>query len=253
LNVSRSFGVDAERYDRARPAYPDALIDRIADRPGRVVLDVGCGTGTAARQFQGRGGTVLGVEPDPRMAEVARRRGLDVESSTFETWDPAGRTFDAVVAGTSWHWVDPVAGAAKAAGVLRPGGRLAAFWHTYELPMPIAEAFADVHARVWPDAPFTVRASVQGVAAFGDHFANALAGMRAAGGLGDPQEWRYDWERRYTRDEWLDQLPTLAVLTRLPADRVAQVVAGVGAAIDALGGAFTLPYTTIVVTAAAGA
>ncbi|MCW2935319.1 MAG: hypothetical protein JWM19_6281 [Actinomycetia bacterium] len=30
------------------------------------------------------------------------------------------------VAAQAWHWVDPVAGAAKAAVVLRPGGRLAA-------------------------------------------------------------------------------------------------------------------------------
>ncbi len=45
--------------------------------------------------------------------------------AAFEAWDPAGREFDAVISGQSWHWVDPVAGAAKAAQVLRPGGRLA--------------------------------------------------------------------------------------------------------------------------------
>jgi hypothetical protein len=33
----------------------------------------------------------------------------------FEDWDPAGRTFDSVIAAQAWHWVDPVAGAAKAA------------------------------------------------------------------------------------------------------------------------------------------
>ena len=57
------------------------------------------------------------------MAEVARRRGLAVEVAAFEAWEPAGRRFDAVVAGQAWHWIDPDAGAAKAAEVLRPGGR----------------------------------------------------------------------------------------------------------------------------------
>ncbi|MFD0532752.1 class I SAM-dependent methyltransferase [Actinomadura luteofluorescens] len=121
--MAESFGSDAERYDRARPRYPDALVERIAAAcPGPDVLDVGCGTGIEARQFQAAGCTVLGVEPDARMAGFARRGGLEVEEATFESWDPAGRDFDAVIAGTAWHWVDPVAGAAKAARVLRPGG-----------------------------------------------------------------------------------------------------------------------------------
>src|SRR5664279_5429531 len=126
--VAESFGVDAARYDRTRPPYPDALVERIlAASPGNDVLDVGAGTGIEARQFQAAGCTVLGVEPDERMAAFARGRGVEVEVATFEAWDPAGRDFDAVIAGTAWHWVDPVAGAVKAARVLRPGGRLAPF------------------------------------------------------------------------------------------------------------------------------
>ncbi|MFY1631656.1 class I SAM-dependent methyltransferase, partial [Solwaraspora sp. WMMB335] len=123
--VAESFGAEAERYDRARPRYPDALVDRIvAASPGPDVLDVGCGTGIEARQFQSANCTVLGVDPDVRMAEFARRSGVEVEVATFEDWDPAGRVFDAVVAGQAWHWVHPVAGATKAAQVLRPGGLL---------------------------------------------------------------------------------------------------------------------------------
>ncbi len=85
------FGQDAVRYDRARPSYPTALIDDlVSDEPGRV-LDVGCGTGKAARLFAARGCQVLGVEPDDRMAAVARSYGIPVEVATFEAWDPAGR------------------------------------------------------------------------------------------------------------------------------------------------------------------
>ena len=78
--VAESFGTDAGRYDRARPRYPDALVRAIvAASPGRDVLDVGTGTGIAARQFQAAGCQVLGVEPDPRMAEAARRSGVQTE------------------------------------------------------------------------------------------------------------------------------------------------------------------------------
>jgi ubiquinone/menaquinone biosynthesis C-methylase UbiE len=55
--MAESFGVDAERYDRTRPRYPDALVERIvAASPGPEILDVGCGTGIEARQFQAAGG-----------------------------------------------------------------------------------------------------------------------------------------------------------------------------------------------------
>ncbi len=170
--------------------------------------------------------------------------------ATFEAWDPAGRMFDAVVAGTAWHWVDPVAGAAKAARVLRPGGRLAAFWHVFQLPPGLMEAFAAVYRRVVPDSPFVFQGAGNALEGYQALFAKAADGIREVGGFGDPEQWRFDWERFYTRDAWLDQLPTSGALTRLPQDRLAEVLEGAGAAVDAMGGGFTMPYTTVVVTAA---
>jgi SAM-dependent methyltransferase len=248
--MAESFGVDVERYDRTRPRYPDALVERIvAESPGPDVLDVGCGTGIEARQFAAAGCTVLGVEPDERMAGFARATGLTVEVATFETWDAAGRVFDAVVAGTAWHWVDPVAGAAKAAEVLRPGGRLAAFWHVFQLPPDVAEAFAAVYERVVPDSPFNLHSRRTSLAVYQAGFDKAAEALRAAGEFGEPEQWRFDWEHYYTRDAWLDQMPTQGPLTSLAADKVAEVLAAVGAAIDARGGGFTMPYATVAVTA----
>jgi len=138
--MAQSFGVDPERYDQTRPGYPDAMVQAIvAASPGPDVLDVGIGTGIAARQFQAAGCRVLGVEPDARMAAFARRSGLEVETTTFEAWDPAGRAFDAVVSGQTWHWVDPTAGAAKGAEALAPGGRLAVFWNVDQPPPELAK------------------------------------------------------------------------------------------------------------------
>jgi len=248
--IAESFGTDAERYERARPSYPDALIERIAtSSPGPDVLDAGCGTGIAARQFQAAGCRVLGVEPDARMAEVARRLGVEVDVSTLEAWDPAGRQFDAVVAAQAWHWIDPVAGAAKAARVLRPGGRLAVFWHVLQLPPDIAEAFAEVYERVLPQAPVNLRwMSGPPEVAYAPMLAKAADGFRTAGGFSDSEEWRFDWERTYTRDTWLDQLPTIGLLTRLPQDQLAELLEGVGAAVDKMGGGFTMRYATVAVT-----
>ncbi len=248
--MAESFGADAERYDRTRPRYPDALVERIvAASPGPDVLDVGCGTGIEARQFQAAGCTVLGVDPDERMAEFARHTGVEVEVATFEDWDPAGRRFDAVVSGQAWHWVDPVAGAAKAARVLRPGGLLAVFAHAFAPPPAVAEAFARVYRRVVPDSPFNGQSPRQALDIYEAMFAKFADGIREAGGFGDPERWRFDWEQSYTRDEWLDLLPTTGSLTLLPADKLAEVLAEVGTAIDAIGGGFTMTYTTLAVAA----
>ncbi|MGB6457796.1 MAG: class I SAM-dependent methyltransferase [Streptosporangiaceae bacterium] len=250
--VAESFGADADRYDRTRPPYPVALIDRIiAASPGPDVLDVGCGTGIEGRQFQAAGCRVLGVEPDARMAEFARRSGVEAEVATFEAWVPAGRDFDAVIAGTAWHWVDPVAGAAKAAQVLRPGGRLAPFHHVFQAPPELAAAQSEAYRLVAPDSPFApsspqARSPLDLYQAL---FARIADGIRAAGRFGEPEQWQYDWDCRYTRDQWLDQLPTLGSLTQLPPDKLATVLACVGTAIDAMGGSFTMHYTTVAITA----
>jgi SAM-dependent methyltransferase len=250
--VAESFGADPGRYDRARPGYPAAMVDRIvAGSPGRDVVDAGCGTGISARLFQAAGCRVLGVDPDPRMADLARGNGLEAEVAKFEQWDAAGRTFDAVIAGQAWHWVDMAAGAAKAAAVLRPGGRLAVFWNAFDPPAGLREAFGTVYQRVVPDSPMAAGfwsrpASVQYLT-----MCDAAAdGMRRAGAFGDPQTWRFDWSRPYSRAQWLDQVPTFGGHSLLPADVQAELLAGIGAAVDAVGGAFTMDYATLVATAA---
>jgi SAM-dependent methyltransferase len=248
--AAESFGEDAERYDRTRPHYPGALVDRIvAGSPGLEVLDVGIGTGIAARQFQAAGCAVLGVEVDARMAELARRRGFEVEVAAFETWDAGGREFDAVVAGQTWHWIDPVAGPAAAARVLRPGGRLAAFWNVGQPQPEAAAAFAPVYERVLPDVP-ALHGATTALDLYAPGFIKAADGVRQAGAFGEPEQWRVDWTRTYSRDEWLEQIPTHGILTRLPQAKLAEVLDGIGAAIDALGGSFTMEYAAVAVTAA---
>ena len=249
--VAEGFGADAGRYDRARPTYPAGLVDRIiAASPGRDVLDVGCGTGISARLFAAAGCRVLGVDPDPRMAGLARQGGTETEVAKFEDWDPAGRTFNAVIAAQAWHWVDPVAGAAKAAAVLRPGGRLAVFWNAFDPPEDLREAFAEVFRRVLPDSPsggFWARPAVDTYRAGCARVADVI---RQAGTFGEPEEWLSYWERPYTRDEWLDLVPTTGGFTRHPEAIQTELLGGLGAAVDAAGGTFTMSYATIAATAA---
>lgn len=246
--MAESFGIDPERYDRTRPHYPDELIAAIAG-DGQDVLAVGCGTGIDARQFQAAGARVLGVEPDERMAAFARSRGLAVEVSTFETWDPAGRLFDVVAAGQAWHWVDPVAGAARAAAALRPGGRLTVFWNAAQPAAEAAEGIAEVYRRVLPDS-LALRAMTTTADPYGQMLDAAADGVARAGGFGEPVRSRVEWDRTYTRDEWLDVLPTQGAHIMLEREKLDAVLAGIGAVIDAFGGVLPVRYVTVALTAA---
>ena len=110
--------------------------------------------------------------------------------------------------------------------MLRPGGRLAAFWHVFQLPPKVAEAFAAVFRRVVPDSPFSVQPTRPALDLSQVLFPKAEQGIRHEGRFSDPEQWRYDWEQPYTRDAWLDQLPTSGALTRLPPDQLAEVLDG---------------------------
>lgn len=250
-DAAESFGTNAARYDRSRPSYPDAMIAAIlTETPGRDVLDVGIGTGIVARQFRAAGCTVLGVEPDARMADFARGDGFPVEVAKIEDWNPKGRDFDLVVSGQTWHWVDPVAGSAKAAQVLRPGGRLAVFWNVMQPPAELEKTFGEVLRRVLPDSPLAQRSVGSSPAVYASMAGKAVDGIRQTGVFGEPEQRSYDWDQPYTRDQWLEMSSTTGITNLLTQDVLAELNAGFGAAIDAAGGSFVCHYTTVVVTAA---
>lgn len=243
--MAESFGQDAQGYDAARPRYPNELMHRLVDgRTGPDVLDVGCGTGIAGRQFQKLGCPVLGVEPDERMAQFARTQGLDVELATFESWNPRGRTFDIVAAAQSWHWIEPRNGAQKAAAAVRPGGQLAIFGHVFEPPGDIADAFADALRRAVPDSPFnnTGRRTLRVYEAGYEQIARTL---HESGSFEEVEQWHFNWTKPYQRDEWLALLVTTGGLTSVPTDKKADILHAVGHAIDRRGGSFTMEYFTL--------
>lgn len=240
---AESFGSVAENYDRYRPAYPGALIDDLVELGPRTVVDVGCGTGKAAVLLAGRGLDVLGIEVDPKMAEVARTHGIAVEESSFEDWDAAGRTFDLLTSGQAWHWVDPARGVPKAAEVLRPGGTAALFWNDDALDAPAQDALDAVyreHAAELLRIPTPDR-HLRHDRPYTEPFENSAAFASVGTRL-------YTWQREFTADEWVGMCLTHSDHLQLAPARRAALADAAHAVVERLGG-LTASYVTYLVLA----
>jgi SAM-dependent methyltransferase len=126
----------AEVYDEQFvPALFDqwgpVMCDAAGIRPGQRVIDVACGTGALTAAVASRvapGGAVAGLDANPEMLAVARRKhaGIEWHNSRAESLPFADSSFDAVVSQFGlMFFEDRVAALGEMRRVLRPGGRLA--------------------------------------------------------------------------------------------------------------------------------
>lgn len=86
----------------------------LAERPAPVVLDIGCGAGANAREIRRLApeATIVGIEPNPEGARLARAVADEVFEGTLERWLEAehDRRFDAVIlSDVVEHIADPLA------------------------------------------------------------------------------------------------------------------------------------------------
>jgi SAM-dependent methyltransferase len=123
----------AERWERETPYLTDLISDRLALKPGMLVVDFGCGIGRLSKALIERSGClVLGVDLSQDMRGFAPTY---VGSPNFSVVSPemfarmvdGGLRADAAI--SVWvlqHCLDPVAEIDRLARGLAPGGRLLA-------------------------------------------------------------------------------------------------------------------------------
>jgi SAM-dependent methyltransferase len=247
------FGEVAERYDRYRPSYPDALIDDVASLAGldgtATVLEVGSGTGKATRMFAARGMGVLGIEPDAAMAALARHNtsaypNVEVVEADFEDWDPRGRTFPLVFSAQAWHWVDPAVGYAKVGEVLSPRGLLAPFWNRFAWERSeLREAMADAYLR---EAPGLRRAGgMHPVSLDPDADADWERDIAPVQGLGEAQVRHYEWDHTFSTGDYVGLLDTASDVRLLDPSTRERLLSAVAAVIDGHGGQLRIRMRTL--------
>ncbi|TCM43403.1 trans-aconitate 2-methyltransferase [Kribbella sp. VKM Ac-2568] len=243
--LRKTFGEDAELYDRVRPTYPHKLyddLDRLLGNPTRPrVLEIGPGTGQATAPMLKRGWSVKAVELSPDLARVARAKlpDLEVITADFESWELPPEKFDLVFSATAFHWIDPDIRVQKAADALRPGGMLAVISteHIAGGSHQLFVDFEDCYQRFNPDPPG------EGLLP-ADAIPTDSAEFDASGRFGPVEFRRYEWERRYTTAEYLDLLSSYSGHRALTAEARDGLYGCISALIAAAGGSITKRYLT---------
>ena len=171
-HLGSAFEQGGADYERLRPGYPsDAVAWMLEGTPEGMVADIGAGTGKLTRSLVESGREVVAVEPSRDMLDRLSAHHPDVEArlGAGENTGLEAASVAAVVYGQAWHWVEPEAGCAEAARILRPGGTLGLMWNFMDTDSPAADAFNRAMHALDPDradradssddvtAPFTGR------------------------------------------------------------------------------------------------
>lgn len=162
--LRKTFDEVPELYDRTRPGYPPEVfadLAALADlKRGSRVLELGCGTGQATIPLAERGYRIVALDRGEGMAALSRSNlaaypSVEVIQAAFEEWRLPNERFDAVIAATSFHWIDPVVRVTKTADALRPDGALAVI-STHHVAGGDTQFFEDVqrcYERWMPGTP----------------------------------------------------------------------------------------------------
>jgi ubiquinone/menaquinone biosynthesis C-methylase UbiE len=153
------FSDRVENYVRFRPTYPRALRELVTREcglgPGRVVADIGSGTGILSRLLLESGARVVGVEPNAPMRAAAEAalssqdRFQSIDGSAETTGLPDA-SIDLIACAQAFHWFDPFEARAEFARILKPGGWVVLAWNQRR-DTPLGRDYEDLLERFAPE------------------------------------------------------------------------------------------------------
>jgi SAM-dependent methyltransferase len=146
----------AKLYSQYRPTYPEAALDYVIHRARlnaqSVLVDVGCGTGIASRQFAERGISVIGIEPNQEMRRQAEAEAEGASNRIFAPRYQEGRaeatglldaSAHAVLAAQAFHWFEWEAALREFHRILKPNGLVVLMWNERDESDPFTQAYGD--------------------------------------------------------------------------------------------------------------
>ena len=124
----RAASYDGGAMGKASQRFYNLLVREVALKPGAVVLDVGCGTGTILKRLADKSNiTGYGIDMAENMIAEAKKKcpQMNFTLASCDKMPFGDKTFDVVTACMAYHHFNNQEGFAKeAARVLKPGGVL---------------------------------------------------------------------------------------------------------------------------------
>lgn len=256
INRRTTFDRVAQRYEKARPGYPEPLFDEIIALSGIPddgrILEVGCGTGKATRSFARRGYAMHCLELGANMAALAAHNcepypEVQIEVTSFEDWPLEKAAFDLVFAAQAFHWIPQEIAYSKSAAALKPGGTLALFWNLYPpMESSLRRELDAIYQRNVPE--LSSRATARTPAVMIEEIVNDFDDS----GYFDPAVVeQFPWSATYSADRYVDLLSTYSDHISLPESTRQALLTDIRALIDANGGEIERPYLAVLICAQA--
>jgi SAM-dependent methyltransferase len=240
--AAAGFGAAADVYERARPSYPEEAVRWIAERTGlnsgKVVADVGAGTGKLTRLLVSTHARVIAVEPVEAMRAVLLDRvpGCEVVDGVAESLPFADASVDVVTVAQAFHWFDHAKAIPELHRVLRPGGFLVLIWNSRDMNDPLQRSLEDLLAPLREDAPYQL----------GGKWRRPLD---ESGLFGAPEEAQFALEQKLTSEGVCERVSSTSFVAAMPAEERESLLAQVRALTAGREEPFAFPYVTEVYVA----
>lgn len=137
-NSTTRFSNRVNDYVKYRPHYPKTIVEFLEDSyhlsAGKLIADVGAGTGISAALFLDAGYRVIAIEPNQEMREksvelLGNYPGFKAMNGTAESTGLETGSVDFIIAGQAFHWFDREVSRVEFKRVLTPGGVVALIWN----------------------------------------------------------------------------------------------------------------------------
>lgn len=149
-SAAKGFSTAAETYVHGRPDYPPEAVAWLRDdlelRSGKIVLEVGAGTGKFIPLLRQSGAKLLALEPvDAMRTRLAAAHGdVEVLAGTATSIPLPDESVDAIICAQAFHWFATHEALNEFRRVLVSGGMLGLIWNVRSESVPWVAALSSI-------------------------------------------------------------------------------------------------------------